>query len=84
VAAEAAVGPVERHPEPVVLDAGDHPAAEQDQGEDPEAELVAGRRAGGLVDPQQPADAPLGARSQGEQGGDGAGTDQQGDGHVGG
>ena len=52
---------------------------------------MAAGRSGGLVDPQQPADAALGAGPQGQQGGDGAGPDEQGAGpdeqgagHVGG
>ena len=39
---------------------------------------MAAGRSGGLVDPQQPADAALGAGPQGQQGGDGAGPDEQG------
>jgi len=54
----------------VVLDSGDHPAAQpdqQDQGDDPEAELVAARRSGGLVNPEQPAEQALGTSSQRKQ-----------------
>jgi hypothetical protein len=87
VAAQAAIGPVEGHAQPVVLDSGDHPAAqldEQDQSDDSEAEFAAAGRRRGLVDPEQAADEALGAGSQGEQGGDGAGPDQEGDEDVGG
>jgi hypothetical protein len=87
VTTEAAVGPVEGDPQPVVLDPGGQPATQhgqQDQGHDPQATLVPAGAGGGLVDTEQPASQRLDAGPQGHQGRDGTGADQEGNQHVGG
>jgi hypothetical protein len=87
VAAEAAVGPVQGDPQPVILDPGDQPATEhgqQDQRDDPQPKLRAAGAGGGLVDTEQPARQRLDTGPEGNHGRDGAGAGQQGDGHIGG
>ncbi len=83
--AEAGVGPVERHPQPVVLETGDQPAAQHRQehhGDHAEAKLMPARGGGGLVDAQQPPGQPLDPGTQGEQGGDRTSANHQRHHHV--